>query len=468
VELGSGQGEELSAAELEAIIRDTAGMRYSKTEIAAFVVICAGFFSTAEVRHLTRAMAAVGTRLRWPDEMVVDKRCIGGIPGNRTSMILVPIVSAHGLTIPRTSSRTITSPGTADTMEILARVDIDTETMRDILAAEKGCLVWGGHVTLSPADDVLISVERPLNTDARGQLVASVLSKKLPASSNRLVIDIPVGPTAKVPARRRQSSAQALRARRGPDRPSAEVRVTTGTQPIGRGVGPALKARDVLQVLSDAAEAPVDLRERGLRLTGRILEFDPALRGGAGIARARELLTSGAALAKMERIMGAGGRPPETAALGRFTRKVAAAIDGVVTAIDCHRIARLARLAGALTDRVPESSSSGSPAIRSSAASRSTASAPACRSIFRIASEEAAEDTGFGISPARGWIKLESGNRVILSDRGALEELATGIVWAPQLDREVLSPTHSGAWGRLTLSCRGRTAKSPSFGQKSR
>jgi thymidine phosphorylase len=130
--------------------------------------------------------------------MIVDKHCIGGIPGNRISMIVVPIVAAHGLKIPKTSSRAITSPaGTADTMEVLARVDVGSDEMSEIVAAENGCLVWGGHANLSPADDVLISVERPLSIDTPEQMVASILSKKLAAGSTHLVLDLPVGPTAK-------------------------------------------------------------------------------------------------------------------------------------------------------------------------------------------------------------------------------------------------------------------------------
>lgn len=346
-------GLELSAEAIESVIRDISSLHYSKMEIAAFLVACAAFLSTAEVLALTRAMAKVGTRLTWPSDLVVDKHCIGGIPGNRTSVIIVPIVAAHGLTIPKTSSRAITSPaGTADTMEVLARVDLTGEEMGAVIAAEHGCLVWGGHVNLSPADDILISVERPLNLDASGQLVASILSKKLAAGSTRLVLDIPVGPTAKV-----RGSVQAVRLRKlfefiaDQVGLALDVVITDGTQPVGRGVGPVLEARDVMQVLERSPDAPQDLRERALLLAGHILEFDPALRGGAGVARARELLESGAAVEKLQRIVAAQGPPPETATLGRLTHVVPAEQDGVVTAIDCHRIARLARLAGAPTDK---------------------------------------------------------------------------------------------------------------------
>ena len=171
-------GEELTGGDFDAIIRDIAAMRYSKMEIAAFLIASASFLSTTEVLDLTRAMARVGSQLEWINGPIVDKHCIGGIPGNRTSMIVVPIVAAHGLMIPKTSSRAITSPaGTADTMEVLARVDLGIEEMREVVSAERGCLVWGGHVNLSPADDVMISVERPLAIDTREQMVASILSK---------------------------------------------------------------------------------------------------------------------------------------------------------------------------------------------------------------------------------------------------------------------------------------------------
>ena len=122
---GKIQGRTLKPAEIEAIIGDLTHYRYSDMEIAAFLIGSASFMTSGELLALVQAMARAGTQLKWPSPIVVDKHCIGGIPGNRTSMIVVPIVAAHGLTIPKTSSRAITSPaGTADTMEVLTRVDV--------------------------------------------------------------------------------------------------------------------------------------------------------------------------------------------------------------------------------------------------------------------------------------------------------------------------------------------------------
>jgi thymidine phosphorylase len=342
-------GDTLGDAEITAIIRDISRHLYSPMEIAAFLVACAAFMTTQETLALTRAMADVGNRLKWSSGPVVDKHCIGGIPGNRTSMIVVPIVAAHGLIIPKTSSRAITSPsGTADTMEVLANVDISAERMQEIVAQENAVLAWGGRVNLSPADDVLISVERPLRIDTFEQMVASILSKKLAAGSTHLVIDIPVGPTAKV-----RDHNEAVRLRKlfefvaGKVGIVIDVVLTDGSQPIGRGIGPVLEARDVMKVLRGDPDAPGDLRDRAVMLAGRVLDFDPRLRGGQGHARAGELLASGAALASMERLIAAQGRQSVPVLLGQLSHDVVAPRDGKVAAIDCHLIARIARLAGA-------------------------------------------------------------------------------------------------------------------------
>ncbi len=110
---------------------------------------------------------------------------------------------------PKTSSRAITSPsGTADTMEVLANVELPFEHLSEMVREHRGCLAWGGSSDLSPADDVLISVERPLSIDSPGQMVASILSKKIAAGSTHLLLDIPIGPSAKV---RSMAEAQRLR-----------------------------------------------------------------------------------------------------------------------------------------------------------------------------------------------------------------------------------------------------------------
>jgi thymidine phosphorylase len=347
------RGRTMSASEVSAVVNDLTRYRYSDMEIAAFLISSASFMTSDELIALTGAMAQAGTQLKWASPIVVDKHCIGGIPGNRTSMIVVPIVAAHGLTIPKTSSRAITSPaGTADTMEVLARVNVGVDEMKAIVAACNGCLIWGGHVNLSPADDILISVERPLSLDTREQMVASIMSKKLAAGSTHLLIDLPVGPTAKL-----GNGMEAMRLRKlfefVGDRfgISVEVITTDGRQPIGNGIGPVLEARDVMAVLANDPAAPQDLREKSLRLAAHLLEYDPKLRGGAGYARARELLDNGSALRQMQKIIEAQGPSDCRDDLGNLTFDVTAGSDGFVSGIDCLRLNRLARIAGAPLDK---------------------------------------------------------------------------------------------------------------------
>lgn len=138
-------GRRLDADDLRAIVRDVVRGRYTNVHLAAFLAATAAVpFSMDETRFLTQAMVEAGERLSWPAPVVVDKHCVGGLPGNRTTPIVVAIAAANGLIMPKTSSRAITSPaGTADTMEVLAPVDLELEQLRKVVDAEGGCVVWG-------------------------------------------------------------------------------------------------------------------------------------------------------------------------------------------------------------------------------------------------------------------------------------------------------------------------------------
>jgi thymidine phosphorylase len=342
-------GRRLTPAAFAAIIGDVAAGRYSDLQLAAFVTACAGDgLDHDETVALTRAMVEVGERMTWGGGMVLDKHSVGGLPGNRTTMLIVPIVAACGLRIPKTSSRAITSPaGTADTMETLAPVALDVPQIRRVVERTGGCIVWGGAVRLSPADDILIRVERPLDLDSQGQLVASVLSKKAAAGATHVLIDMPVGPTAKV-----RSAHAAHELTRQLKQVGAalglHVRVleTGGMVPVGRGIGPALEARDVLAVLQRNAQAPADLALRASQLAGQLLELGAAAAPGEGVELASTVLADGRAWAKFQEICEAQGglREPPVAP---YREEMRAPRSGCVIAIDNRRLARIAKLAGA-------------------------------------------------------------------------------------------------------------------------
>lgn len=349
-------GNELDEKSYQEIISDIVAGKYSNIELSAFVSVCADDnLSVNEITSLTKAMINTGQKLKWNKEMMLDKHCAGGLPGNRTSPIVVSIVAAAGLTIAKTSSKAITSPsGTADTMEVMTRVDLSMEEMRKVVEKENGCLLWGGSAQLSPADDLLISVEKALDIDSKGQMIASVLSKKAAAGSTHVLIDIPVGKTAKVRTNEEALHLQYyFKAVGEAIGLIVKVVITDGRQPVGKGIGPALEAIGVLSVLRNEKDCPQDLKERSLELASKLLVMSGKFKAGEEKAIAKEILESGKALEKFMSICIAQGGFTEPK-VGEYRFDVLSEKSGIVKDIENRKLARIAKLAGA-----PKSSGAG-------------------------------------------------------------------------------------------------------------
>ncbi len=349
-------GEALSKKEMNAIVADIVSNNLSAVELTYFVAACYNHrLDMKGTAMLTKAMTTTGEVLHLHKKIIVDKHCIGGLCGNRTTPIIVAILAAGGLTVPKTSSRSITSPaGTADTVEVFCPVTLTISQMKKVIAKTGACLVWGGAVNLAPADDRIIKVEKPLSIDAESQLLASILAKKASVGATHVLIDIPVGKTAKVQttkaAQNLSRDFMILGRRLG-------MHITTyisdGKEPIGNGIGPALEARDVLRVLSNDSQAPRDLREKSLQMAGKIFDFVEST-ASAGYQKAAELLESGAALEKFFQIIIAQGGKHLLAReipLGRFSYLVAAQHAGNVREIDNALLSRICRVAGAPDDK---------------------------------------------------------------------------------------------------------------------
>ncbi|MFT5690950.1 MAG: thymidine phosphorylase [Oceanicoccus sp.] len=343
-------GHKLSETEITHIIEDISAHQYSDIEIASFLSACAGSrLDIDEIGGLTNAMVVCGKRLSWPGQKpILDKHCIGGVPGNRTTPLVVSIISACGLVIPKTSSRAITSPaGTADTMEALTEVNLGLADIQRAVAETNACLAWGGAVNLSPADDLLIRIERALDLDGEGQLIASVLSKKIAAGSTHAIIDIPVGATAKVRSQKEANRLASLFTQVGGDCGIHIRCVTTdGSQPVGQGIGPVEEARDVLAVLQCEDAAPQDLRERALFLAAHLFELAGNSDFDQGYKQAVETLDSGAAWRQFQRIVEIQGGL-KVLPDAKFQHVEYGISAGTVTAVDNRQLSRLAKLAGA-------------------------------------------------------------------------------------------------------------------------
>lgn len=345
-------GHPISTQAFQDIMTDIVAGKYSNVQLASFITACADdHLNTKEMIDLTAAMIQTGERLVWEERIILDKHSVGGIPGNRTTPIVVAIVAAAGLIIPKTSSRAITSPaGTADTLETMTTVDLSVSQMREVVMKEGGCFAWGGAIRLSPADDIIISVERPLDLDPEGQMIASVLSKKVAAGATHVVIDVPVGPTAKI---RDEATFNRLRDHFCLVGKAVGLHINViasdGTQPLGVGIGPTLEAKDILAILRNEPSAPIDLKSKAIMLAGVLLEFGHKAPVGTGQALARGILEDGQAYRKFLAICEAQGgfREPVSA---HYTHDVVAAHEGVVTQIDNRSLSMVAKLAGAPHD----------------------------------------------------------------------------------------------------------------------
>ncbi len=345
-------GKELNPTELYHITDDITHDRLTDIEKTYFV--SASFtngLSVKEVIGLTKAMVHTGKMLKFPG-ITLDKHCIGGVPGNRTTMIVVPIVAAAGYIIPKTSSRAITSPaGTADTMECLAKVEMSEAKIKQVVKKTGACIVHGGSINLAPADDKIIEVEHPLSIDAEGQLLASVMAKKKSVSANYVLIDIPMGKSVKARNMKEANHLKKMFELIG-RKLGMHVRVviTDGSHPIGNGIGPLLETEDVMAVLRNDPSAPRDLKEKSLMLAGLLLELVCECKKGDGLRKATEILESGKALEKMNRIIDAQGRQKKTE-LGKHHFPVHSSKSGKIVEIDNDIIAKVARIAGAPDDK---------------------------------------------------------------------------------------------------------------------
>ncbi|MBQ0756956.1 MAG: thymidine phosphorylase family protein [Amphritea sp.] len=345
-------GHQLNKQQFQEIINDIVDGRYADVHIAAFITACGDDkLNDTEITALTQAMIDSGSRIDWEQPLVIDKHCVGGLPGNRTTPIVVSILAASGLTMPKTSSRAITSPaGTADTMETMTDVSLTLEQMKQVVKQEGACLAWGGSVRLSPSDDILIQVERALDIDSEGQLIASVLSKKIAAGATHVLIDIPVGPTAKVrsqeAADKLANSFMTVSERLGI---KVQILYTDGSQPVGNGIGPTLEAKDVMAVLQNDTDAPQDLKQRALTMAGAMLEMSGTEATGTGEEKATIILETGLAWKKFAAICNAQGgmkQPGEAS----YLFKHMAEEKGYVSSIDNRLLAQVAKLAGAPMD----------------------------------------------------------------------------------------------------------------------
>ncbi|MBI2670934.1 thymidine phosphorylase [Candidatus Woesearchaeota archaeon] len=350
--------KELSKDEINQIIKDLITNKLTEIELTYFISACyINGLSDNETYYLTKSIVENGKKLKLNKKIVADKHCIGGTLNNRTTLIIVPIVAAAGILIPKTSSRSITSPaGTADTFEALAKVEFPIKKIYSIVKKTNGCIVWTGSYydkNLAGADDKLIKLRHPLSLDPEGMLLASILAKKAAVNATHILIDIPLGKFTKI-----NNKKQALHLKRKFQKLGKKLKmkikviITDGSQPIGNGIGPNLEARDVLYILRRDKKTPKDLEEKSLYMASLIL-------GMAGIKnpleKAKFILESGLAYKKMKEIIKSQlGNPnisPNRLKLGKYRYNFKAHKNGIIKEISNELLSKIARTAGSPIDK---------------------------------------------------------------------------------------------------------------------
>ena len=344
-------GSQWTESNIRSMVHDICGGQYTDLEISMFTL--AQYFEGLdmnEIQYLTASMAEYGTTIDF-EEPVYDKHSIGGIPGNKVSLVIVPTVAAAGLLIPKTSSRAITSPsGTADTMEVLCDVNFSADEILEIAPKTRGMLVWGGTLDLSPLDEIVIhKIEQPLGIDPHSQMLASIFSKKVSTGVDHLVLDIPTGEGTKMPTKEdaiqyAQESTE-LGRRLGIQ---VEAALSYGEQPLGKAIGPALEAREALSVIN--GEGPTSVFEKSAELVGILFEMAGLAQPARGAALAADYINKGKTKAKMEEIIGVQGGDatvkPEDVAVGEFTADIKAPKDGYIVKLSNSSIKKIAYAAG--------------------------------------------------------------------------------------------------------------------------
>lgn len=348
-------GQELSKDELYSIVQDAVKGTLTDVEMTGFLMAEQFHGMTDEEQvWLTRAMADTGEKIDF-EKPVFDKHSVGGVPGNKVSLLIVPMVASGGLLIPKTSSRAITSPsGTADTMSVLAPVEFSAAELKKVVLKTGGAIVWGGSLHLAPADDIFISVEHPLQVDPESQMIASIMAKKLAVGADFMVLDLPVGHEAKI-ASSDEGRRLSFKFINIGDRLGIKMRcgITYGGQPVGYAIGPALEAREALQALE--GEGPTSLVEKSTALAGMLLELGGKAVRGEGQELARKILASGKALEKMCEIIEAQGGDNKIRSagisVGQCRAEMVAPCEGYITRVSNAAMNQIARAAGAPAEK---------------------------------------------------------------------------------------------------------------------
>jgi len=351
-------GQPLSKEDLESIMKDIGTRKLRETEIAFFVsTFFNPGFNDEEVYWMTKGMAESGDSMEFRgirpgEEVVADKHSIGGVAGKAITPVLIPILVSGGLIVPNTSTRAITSPaGTTDILEVVMPVALTKDKVYAVVKKTGGCMFWGGSLELSPADDVIINVERSLRIQEFQKVLVSIVAKKVSMGITHILIDLPYGKGSKVESVEDVSML---------DREFRKLFKKFGIHcetykrlvkgPDGRSVGPNAEIREALKILERDESRCMELEKVVLDMAGTIFEMTDTVQKGQGKKFALNILNEKKAFKRFWEIAFAQGATREIHSSeiknGKFSADMISDKSGVVSSINNTALVSIARALG--------------------------------------------------------------------------------------------------------------------------
>ncbi len=298
--------------------------------------------SLREVATLTSEMLRSGTQLKWPNDRIprVDKHSTGGI-GDKTSLILAPLLAECGVQVPMLSGRGLgATGGTLDKLEAIPgfRTNLSLDEITH-LTQTVGCIITGASSELAPADRKLYALRDVTATVPSIPLITgSIMSKKLAASLEALVLDVKFGSGAFMKTREQATELAHSLVNTG-NRMGVRTTalLTDMNQPLGRMCGNAVEVNESVDVLKGGG--PEDVRLLTIELSAELL-VSVGIDGTMNAARQRcaELLNNGVAFDRWCRMVRAQGGDPDAVLSVAPASELTADRAGVVSAIDTEAL----------------------------------------------------------------------------------------------------------------------------------
>ena len=330
-------GKPLSDDQITQVIDDFSAGRLPDYQMAALAMaIFLKGMDPRETTTLTRCMLESGSTLQWPDDgtVYVDKHSTGGI-GDKVSLVLAPLLACTGVRVPMISGRGLgPTGGTLDKLESIPgfRTDLSEAEIQQVIS-EVGCLITGATDSLAPADHKLYALRDVTGTVPSIPLItASILSKKLAANLDALVLDVKFGSGAFMKSLDMARSLATSLVNTGAQLGLAtSAMITDMNQPLGRAVGNLVEVLEVIDVLKGAG--PQDVRELSMQLAQDVLTT-----AGLSSESLEDHLSSGRAMERFEQMVAAqGGRLSKLPAPAEAT-EVLSKTAGFVESIDSEKL----------------------------------------------------------------------------------------------------------------------------------